>query len=147
MGGSWYPKGETMTEVALLGERATEARASFTVGGGPQVAADARGAVEALRPQLGAELTGDLTLMISELVTNSYRHSAESRDCIVVELEIGGEAVRCAVIDQGHGFRAEPVPPERRGDGGWGLYIVDQLADRWGVNAGPPTRVWFEVNR
>ena len=31
-----------MTGVALLGERATEGRSSFTVGGGPQVAADAR---------------------------------------------------------------------------------------------------------
>jgi anti-sigma regulatory factor (Ser/Thr protein kinase) len=136
-----------MIDVALLGERATEGRASFTVGGGPQVAAHARSAIEALRPRLGIELTGDLALLLSELVTNSYRHAADSRDCIVVELEIRDEAVRCAVTDQGHGFRAEPVPAERRGDGGWGLYIVDQLADRWGVHAGPPKRVWFELRR
>jgi anti-sigma regulatory factor (Ser/Thr protein kinase) len=136
-----------MTDVALFGERATEARASFTVGGGPKVAADARGAVEALRPQLGDELTGDLALLISELVTNSYRHASESRDCIVVDLEVGDEVVRCSVTDRGSGFRAEPVPAERRGDGGWGLYIVDRLADRWGVHSGPPTRVWFELSR
>jgi serine/threonine-protein kinase RsbW len=136
-----------MTEVALLGERATEARASFTVGGGPQVAADARSAIESLRGRLGDELTGDLSLLISELVTNSYRHAAQSRDCIVVDLEVGDEAVHCEVVDQGPGFRAQPLPAERRGDGGWGLYIVDQLADRWGVHSGPPTRVWFELSR
>jgi anti-sigma regulatory factor (Ser/Thr protein kinase) len=135
-----------MTGVALLGERATEARASFSVGGGPQVAADARGAIEPLRDRLGDELTGDLALLISELVTNSYRHT-ESHDCIVVELAVGDEVVRCDVVDRGHGFRAQPVPAERRGDGGWGLYIVDRLADRWGVHAGPPTRVWFEISR
>ena len=30
--------------------------------------------------------------------------------------------------------------------GGWGLYLVDQLADRWGVNRGKLTRVWFEID-
>jgi anti-sigma regulatory factor (Ser/Thr protein kinase) len=135
-----------MTEVALFGEGATEARASFSVGGGPQVAADARSAIESLRPRLGDELAGDLTLAISELVTNSYRHAA-SRDAIGVEVTIGDEFVRCEVIDEGDGFPARPVPPERRGDGGWGLYIVDRLADRWGVHSGPPTRVWLEIRR
>lgn len=136
-----------MTEVALLGEGATEARASFTVGGGPQVAADARSAIEAFRPRLGVELTGDLALLVSELVTNSYRHAADSRDCIVVDVSVGAHAVRCEVVDRGSGFRARPMPAEKRGDGGWGLYIVDQVADRWGVHSGPPTRVWFEINR
>lgn len=136
-----------MTGVALLGERATEARSSFTVGGGPQVAADARTAIESLRSRLGDELTGDLALLVSELVTNSYRHSPESRDCIIVELTVGDESVHCEIVDQGRGFRAEPVPAERRGAGGWGLYIVDRLADRWGVHSGPPTRVWFELSR
>jgi anti-sigma regulatory factor (Ser/Thr protein kinase) len=136
-----------MTEVALQGEGATEARASFSVGGGPQVAADARGAIEPLRDRLGDELAGDLALLVSELVTNSYRHAGASRDLIGVELAVGADVVRCEVIDDGEGFRASPVPPERRGNGGWGLHIVDKLADRWGVRRGPPTRVWFEIRR
>jgi anti-sigma regulatory factor (Ser/Thr protein kinase) len=136
-----------MTEVALLGEGATEARASFTVGGGPKVAADARSAIEPLRSRLGDDLAGDLSLLVSELVANSYRHSGASRDVIGVEVTIGPDRVRGEVIDEGDGFPAAPVPAERRGDGGWGLYIVDKLAARWGVQAGPPTRVWFEISR
>lgn len=134
-----------MTEVALVGERATDARASFSVGGGPQVAADARSAIESLRPRLGEALTGDLMLLVSELVTNSYRHSGASREAIGVEVAIAPDRVRCEVTDEGDGFRAEPVPADQRGKGGWGLYIVDRLSDRWGVFAGPPTRVWFEI--
>lgn len=136
-----------MTGVALSGEGATEARASFTVGGGPQVAADARCAIEPLRSRLGDQLAGDLALLVSELVTNSYRHAGAPGEAIGVELTVGAEVVRCEVIDPGEGFRAAPVPLERRGDGGWGLFIVDELADRWGVRRGPPTRVWFEISR
>ena len=136
-----------MTGVALLGERATEARASFSVGGGPRVAADARSAIESLRPRLGEDLTGDLMLLVSELVTNSYRHSGASREAIGVELEVDPDRVHCEVIDEGNGFHAEPVPADRRGVGGWGLYIIDRLSDRWGVFSGPPTRVWFEISR
>jgi hypothetical protein len=31
--------------------------------------------------------------------------------------------------------------------GGWGLWLVDQLADRWGVGHSHSTRVWLEFNR
>jgi anti-sigma regulatory factor (Ser/Thr protein kinase) len=86
-------------------------------------------------------------LLVSELVTNSYRHSGASREAIGVELAVDPDRVHCEVIDEGDGFRAEPVPADRRGAGGWGLYIIDCLSDRWGVFSGPPTRVWFEISR
>jgi hypothetical protein len=30
---------------------------------------------------------------------------------------------------------------------GWGLFLIDQLADRWGVVHDKGTTVWFEVAR
>ena len=30
---------------------------------------------------------------------------------------------------------------------GYGLYLVDQSASCWGVEAGAPTSVWFELTR
>jgi anti-sigma regulatory factor (Ser/Thr protein kinase) len=31
--------------------------------------------------------------------------------------------------------------------GGWGLFLVDQIADRWGVRRTPTgTCVWFELS-
>jgi anti-sigma regulatory factor (Ser/Thr protein kinase) len=55
--------------------------------------------------------------------------------------------VRVEVIDHGEGF----VPSPRAGDvqdpGGFGLFLVGRLADRWGVEADDTTCVWFELGR
>jgi hypothetical protein len=32
-------------------------------------------------------------------------------------------------------------------ENGWGLYLVDRLADRWGVTSDVGTTVWFELDR
>jgi hypothetical protein len=54
--------------------------------------------------------------------------------------------VRVEVVDQGAGFipvaRDRPVTEV----GGWGLHLVETLADRWGVHEGS-THVWFEIDR
>lgn len=136
-----------MTGAALIGERAAEARASFSVGGGPAVAAEARAAIEPLRRRLGPRMAADLSLLVSELVTNSFRHSGARERPIGIEVTVEPEVVHGEVVDHGPGFRPEPIPEERRRNGGWGLVILDKLADSWGVRAGPPTRVWFEVSR
>jgi anti-sigma regulatory factor (Ser/Thr protein kinase) len=58
--------------------------------------------------------------------------------------------VRIEVSDGGAGF----VPPKRPAPrldaeepGGWGLVLVDRLADRWGVARDEGTSVWFELDR
>ena len=137
-----------MTEAALIGDRAAQARTSFSVGGGPEAAAEARAAIAPLRDRLGKDLACDLELLVSELVTNSYRHSGAEERPIGVDVTVSEDLVRGEVVDQGPGFRAEPVPNKGSRDiGGWGLVILDRLAERWGVRGGPPTRVWFEVSR
>ena len=55
-----------------------------------------------------------------------------------------GTGIRVTVTDGGAGF----TPRERdstRVDGGYGLFLVERASDRWGVEAGPPASVWFEV--
>ena len=40
-----------------------------------------------------------------------------------------------------------PDPDPTRASG-WGLFLVDELADRWGVEpADPGTLIWFEIDR
>ena len=39
-----------------------------------------------------------------------------------------------------------PRDTDRSRPGGWGLYLVDQLADRWGVARDHLNRVWFEMD-
>jgi hypothetical protein len=56
--------------------------------------------------------------------------------------------VRLLVCDDGAGFddRKDPEPDLARG-GGFGLMLVDTLADRWGVRHNGGFCVWFEVPR
>ena len=50
------------------------------------------------------------------------------------------------VIDPGAGFEPLPRVAGQSQAGGWGLYLVDQIADRWGVVPGDGTHVWFELD-
>jgi hypothetical protein len=49
------------------------------------------------------------------------------------------------VEDAGRGCSL-PAHPGANGTCGWGLYLVDQLADRWGILSRGPTTVWFEMD-
>ena len=52
------------------------------------------------------------------------------------------------VSDDGPGFEAPTRPlstPE--GPGGWGLYLVDRCAVRWGNERAERHRVWLELER
>lgn len=87
----------------------------------------------------------DVKLLVSELVTNAVRHPRHDGP-IDVSVELGRARVRVEVTDPGDGFRKPRVgtpPPEALG--GRGLLIVDRVASSWGVSAGRPTCVWFEI--
>ena len=76
-----------------------------------------------------------MRLLVSELVTNSVVHAGLSPDeAITLTVTIRGGLVRGEVRDQGSGF-GPPEEPAPKPDlaGGWGLYILDRVADRWGV--------------
>jgi anti-sigma regulatory factor (Ser/Thr protein kinase) len=103
--------------------------------------ADARHALDHLRPSLDPQTIDGARLLISELVTNSIVHGAGETVTLIVDDDVPG-TVRCEVIDQGDGF--VPRGRQDRAIGGWGLSLVDQLATTWGVREGS-THVWFEL--
>jgi anti-sigma regulatory factor (Ser/Thr protein kinase) len=109
----------------------------------PEAAGEARELVGEL--DLSARQGADAKLLLSEVVTNSVRHAGlRAEDAIEVVVHTG-DVLRIEVRDAGGGFeRTEPEPDPAR-PSGWGLYLVEQLADRWGVEKGPPTTVWFEL--
>jgi anti-sigma regulatory factor (Ser/Thr protein kinase) len=105
----------------------------------------ARRAVDDLEPDLGDRLAEDIRLLASELVTNSIRHSgAPPERPIEFALRTSPEVVRIEVLDRGNW---RPPSPDPDGTSGWGLYLVDRLADRWGVEHNDGTRAWFEIDR
>ncbi|MGI8593163.1 MAG: ATP-binding protein [Solirubrobacteraceae bacterium] len=124
------------------------AKLELTLAAGPQAASAARVALEDLDQELGPPLLKDLRLMVSELVTNSIRHaSPDPRDVVEMRAWLYDDCLRIEVSDGGSEFA--PVATRGRRDevGGWGLYIVESLASRWGVDRrGRRNHVWFEID-
>jgi anti-sigma regulatory factor (Ser/Thr protein kinase) len=111
----------------------------LTLGGGKEAPAGARMALAGLNGSL-AGLAQSVRLLVSELVTNAVRFGLDGPDATVsLSLTSSNHGVHVEVLDPGTGFE-----PEREG---FGLMLLNQLADRWGVTVDRGTRVWFEIDR
>ena len=95
--------------------------------------------------RLDGSLRQTLVLLISEVVSNAVLHSNGPAEApITIVANVTQEVFRVSVTDAGHGF----VPSRRdpaRVEGGYGLYLLEKAASRWGVEESSPTTVWFEL--
>jgi anti-sigma regulatory factor (Ser/Thr protein kinase) len=116
----------------------------------PQAPSLARAALAGFveQSELAASELGTLKLLVSELVSNAVLHSdaPPASDIVLRARLLEEDAVRVEVIDRGSGFTAVPRDPERP-HGGYGLYLLEHQATRWGVDREGGTRVWFELVR
>ncbi|HEY2655742.1 MAG TPA: ATP-binding protein, partial [Solirubrobacteraceae bacterium] len=108
----------------------------------PTSASLARQLVNAHTTTLGSQQREDAALLVSELVSNALLHGLGE---ISLRIDVEPDGLYIEVSDQGN---ASPAPtstahPHR---GGWGLRIVDNLANDWGVLEGS-TRVWFRLTQ
>jgi len=96
---------------------------------------------------LPATIRADVLLLVSELVTNAVRHAGAGPDRpLQVQLQHGPRWVVVAVTDDGPGFTWCASPSAGDESGGWGLFLVDQIADRWGVERTTSGNcVWFKI--
>jgi anti-sigma regulatory factor (Ser/Thr protein kinase) len=114
---------------------------------GPLAPGDARHALDRLTGVVGTGRLEELRLLVSELVTNSVRHAGLTPgEWIEFRVDVSGALVRVEVADRGPGFVTARSVPSMYQDSGWGLYLVEQIADRWGVSNEGGTCVWFEVD-
>ena len=120
-----------------------------------EIPADAEAAAIAREFIAGALAVGflqhrieDLRLLTSEVVTNSVRHAGLAPgDTIGLAVDVSERRVRVEVADDGPSFDPSDLPESSpEGMGGWGLRLVEQLSDRWGVIRNEPNHVWFEVS-
>ena len=120
-----------------------------------EIPADAEAAAIAREFIAGALAVGflqhrieDLRLLTSEVVTNSVRHAGLAPGgTIGLAVDVSERRVRVEVADDGPSFDPYGLPESSpEGTGGWGLWLVEQLSDRWGVIRNEPNHVWFEVS-
>jgi anti-sigma regulatory factor (Ser/Thr protein kinase) len=113
---------------------------------GPEAAAKARRGLANLRGDLDPPLLETLRLLVTELVTNSVKHTGASS--VVLKVLVGKSVVWTEVTDAGPGFDPSETGTPAEDHTGWGLFLVERLAERWGVTQnGEGTKVWFELQR
>jgi anti-sigma regulatory factor (Ser/Thr protein kinase) len=121
-------------------------RMEVLVASGLDAPATARAAVAAwLSPRVADQVLDDAQLLVSELVTNSVCHAQLASGATVrVSVEICDGFVRLEVEDPGD-VAVGAVAPDREHGGGFGLFLVEALAQRWGSSHDGTTCVWAEL--
>jgi anti-sigma regulatory factor (Ser/Thr protein kinase) len=124
----------------------TWAELTVTVPASPEAGLELRRAIRSLGRYCGPKVADDVELLVTELATNGVKHAEINCDGnrITLVARVDHDVLRVSVRDRGTGF--EPDRPRARSEpGGWGLVLVEGIADRWGVEHEPSTTVWFEL--
>ena len=89
-------------------------------------------------------------LLVTELVSNSIRHAALRADQrIRIWAAWSGRRLKVVVRDRDEGQPARvagSIRPDPGAESGWGLFIVNQLASRWGAIHDGGAGYWFELD-
>jgi anti-sigma regulatory factor (Ser/Thr protein kinase) len=126
------------------GER-KRAQLSMSVPASPQAGTALRRAMRSFEVFLGPGKADEVELLVTELATNGVKHgSMGGANRITLDAILDDDGLHVSVSDRGKGFTPAPREPDRAEPGGWGLMLVEGIADRWGVERGP-TKVWFEL--
>jgi anti-sigma regulatory factor (Ser/Thr protein kinase) len=126
----------------------TATEREFELAGGPYAATAARLALDNLDAELDPVLAQDLRLLVTEAVKNSVQHAGVGpEDSIGLKIVVQPALIRIEVSDDGPGFEPDASRPTEDEVTGWGLFLIDQLSERWGVVREKTCTVWFEVGR
>jgi anti-sigma regulatory factor (Ser/Thr protein kinase) len=107
--------------------------------------AEARAVVEAIGSDLPEPVLIDVKLLMTELVANALKHASRGIQAVIIRIT-RNHFVRVEVLDPGPMFNPDPRPPGTGTGSGRGLFLVDAVANAWGVEpeeAGK--KVWFEL--
>jgi anti-sigma regulatory factor (Ser/Thr protein kinase) len=92
---------------------------------------------------LGPRMTEDAVLLVSELVGNAVRHTGAR--VFGLRMRRRPRWIRVEIRDPSRGLPCL-MPVQDLDISGRGLFLVDKLADRWGVDLLPRGKTtWFEM--
>lgn len=125
---------------------AKEQALRIRIGGDELAPRRARRQVAALGAELDRSLLETTQLLVTEVVTNSVRHARA--DAVELAVNVEPDRLRVEVANPGAAFRPRSREESPEPNPGWGLFLVDELSDSWGVQADTTgQRVWFELKR
>ena len=117
----------------------------LTIRSGPEAPRLARQALDRHVRELDHDDRERLMLALSEVVSNVVRHGdLREEDEVRIAIRNGGGTIR-GTVEQPTTVQHTEGSNNGHREGGFGLRIVDATTDRWGMEPGPPGRVWFEV--
>ena len=140
---------EDVPAVLQRAERKPKPVLRMPLGSDNRAPSTARRALATLRAELGEARYKVCELLVSELVTNTVRHTPGARSIAASDMRVRmyRDRVRVEVRDDGPGFTASARETDGDPGAGWGLFLVDELADDWGIESGVQNCVWFELTR
>ena len=108
----------------------------------PDSAAQARRALSDVADHLTPRRLEDARLLVSELVTNAVKYGSGP---VELHVETGDDLrSRFTISDAGGGDTPAVREAGGRLAGGYGLHLVDRIADDWGVKHAS-MHVWFDL--
>jgi anti-sigma regulatory factor (Ser/Thr protein kinase) len=99
---------------------------------------------------LPVDMLADARLLVTELLSNSIRHSGlRSDEHIRITAGWSGRTLLVTVHDRSRSSPPSPlagsIRPSPGAESGWGLYLVDRIASRWGTILSEGDGYWFEL--
>ena len=112
----------------------------------PESAARARAAISPLEPHADASSLDDVRLLVTELLADALATEPRPENGTVnVEAQAQDGVTRVAVRFDDVALQL-PVKKPQPAEQGWGVYLVQTLATRWGARrTDASTYVWFEA--
>lgn len=115
---------------------------------GPEATAAAMGrrVLDGLSDGLEPNRLDDARLLLTELIANAIQHgNLDGADRISVVLRRRADGIVVEVADPGQGAPVAAVEPSS--GNGWGLTLLERLADEWGLEprSDGGTLAWFRL--
>jgi hypothetical protein len=108
----------------------------------PDSAAVARRAIAATLSGTVPIDVDPVCLVATELIGRLW-HPGDGESVLDVHVDVTAARVRVHVTGPS---RRDDAPPEPTPSAGWSLLLMERTVDRWGIDDGPATRVWFEID-
>jgi anti-sigma regulatory factor (Ser/Thr protein kinase) len=120
----------------------------FTLPAKPVAPSIARGTLDPLQARLSEDTYYVVQLLVTELITNSLRHAEfGASDAIDIRIDVDESRTHVSVCDPGGEKVPRLLEQDLESTGGRGLFLVDAMADQWGIRTNDRTCVWFEVHK